>query len=387
MFAQKSSAIESSAGFMVIGSNAVPFLAHALRIERTKYDRFAWVRSPTFQRFATRFHLGFTWRKPATEVRRSAVWSLLAFSFEARPALPDLHAELLRARDTERQTVVHCLSELGPLPESVPWLVKAFPLTANETWVVRHDLLHTLGNGGSNAARLAMPLAIASLKDPEWEVRSVAAQTLARWAQPAPAAIPELLSMLNSTNEYAAVSAARALSEITNHCAEALAGVLRLLDSTNDYARAVGAVTLWRLGGKTEETRRILEGLLRSTRAKGIAAASLGQMGWSAQASVAELLKASQEVIGTWVEMYDRAQCAKAVLRIQGESREAYAILEEAITTEKNTWVRRTMAGEIGHLGELARPLVPALRRALNDPNRDVRHDAGLALERLKDLP
>jgi HEAT repeat protein len=386
MFAQKSSALESSPGLMAIGSNAVPYLAGVLRIDQTRYDRYEWVRSRAFQKFAERWNLGFTWRKPAIQVRRSAAFSLLAFSFESVSALPEIHHELLRAKDTDRQTVVHCLSEMGPLPESIPWLVMAFPLTTNETWVVRHDLLHALGGGGTNAAALAMTAVLVSLKDRQSEVRSMAAQTLGRWAQPAPAAIPDLLSMLNGTNDYGAMSAASALGKITNRCDEALPGVRRLLENTNDYTRAVAAMTLWRLGGEAESTRRKLQSLLRSKGAKGVAARSLGQMGPAARESVPELLKAAQETIGTWVEMYDRAQCAKAVLLIQGESPEACAVLEESITTEKNGWVRETMVGEIAQLGPLARPLLPALRQALNDSHRGVRHEAAQAVEGLKDL-
>ena len=385
MFSLKSSALESSPGLMAIGSNAVPYLADVLRIERTKYDRYGWVRSLWFQKLAARLKLGFTWQKPATEVRRRAVFALLAFSFASRPALPELHAELMRAQDGDRQTVVYCLSGLGPLPESIPWLVKAFPLTTNETYVARHAMLHALGNGGTNAAIQAMPLVIASLRDREEQIRLVAAQTLARWAQPAPAAIPDLVSLLNSTNDSAAMSAAMALGKITNRCEEALPGVRQLLDSTNDYIRAVATMTLWRLGGEAEETRRILEGLLRSRQAKGVAASSLAQMGPAAKASAQELLKAASEPIGAWVDMYDRAQCAKAVLRIQGASPEAYAVLETAITTESNYWVRTTMCGEIAALGELAGPLLPALRRAEKDPHREVRHEAALALKHLEE--
>src|SRR5204862_4797645 len=195
----------------------------------------------------------------------------------------------------------------GPLPESIPWLVKAFPLTTNETYVVRHDLLHALGNGGTNAANQAMPLVIASLRDRELQVRLMAAQTLAKWAQPAPAAIPDLLSLLGSTNDGAAMSAAMALGKITDHCDEARPGIRRLLQSTNDHTRAVAAMTLWRLGGEPEETRQILQSLLHSKQGKGVAAHSLGQMGPLAKASVPELLKAANEAIGAWVEMYDRA--------------------------------------------------------------------------------
>src|SRR4051794_14672476 len=113
MFEQRSSALESSPGFMAIGSNAVPYLASALATESTVYDRLAWVRKPSFQQFAQKYQLGFTWRKSAGEIRHAAAFSLLAFGFEARPALPQLHEELLRAKDFDRQNIVHCLSALG----------------------------------------------------------------------------------------------------------------------------------------------------------------------------------------------------------------------------------------------------------------------------------
>jgi HEAT repeat protein len=384
MLEQNSSALENNPGLTAIGSSAVPFLAHALRTERTMYDRFKWVQKGWFQKFAKKRNLNLTWRNPAETVRHKAAWSLLAFGFESKPALPELHAELLRATNTDRQTIVRCLSEVGPVPESIPWLVKAFPLTTKETYVVRHDLIHTLGSGGTNAARMAMPLVIGSLSDPQLEVRSMAAHTLARWAQPAPEAIPPLLFLLNGTNENAAMSAAMALGRITNHCDEAVAGLERLTGSPNDFTRAVAAITAWRLGGDAEQTRKTLEGLLTSRKARGAAAQYLGEMSAAAKPSVPALLNAAQADLSAWVEMYDRAQCAKAVLRIQGESPEAYQLLEQSITSEKNGWIRGTVASEVGKLGALGRPLIPALRKALNDPNREVRHQAALALERLE---
>ena len=383
MMETRSSALESNPGLMAIGSNAVPYLAEALAIERTQYDRYAWVRSPAFQKMAARLHLDHLWTKPAEEIQRWAAWSLLAFGFEAKHALSQIHARLLQPQNQNRQMMIHCLGAMGCPSESIPWLVKAYPLTTNETSNVRHDLLHLLGQGGTNAAKLAMPLVIEALNDRKADVASVAAQTLARWGQPAPQAMPSLLLSLNGTNEQASMSAASALGRITNRCHEAGSGLRRLLDSTNDYSRAVAAMTLWRLGGEAAETRRILETLLASPRGKGSAASYLGQMGTAARASVPALLKASRENIGAWVEMYDRAQCAKAVLRIQGASAEAYAVLAESITNEKNGWVRGTMCGEIAQLDELARPLLPAVRQALSDPSREVRHEADQALRKL----
>jgi HEAT repeat protein len=85
--------------------------------------------------------------------------------------------------------------------------------------------------------------------------------------------------------------------------------------------------------------------------------------------------------------MYDRAQCAKAVLRIQGETPEALGVLEEALTFKSNGWVRANMAEQLGDSGPLAVPLIPALRRALQDSDREVRHAATEALGKLERLP
>jgi len=387
MISQNSFALESNPGLLAIGSNAVPFLAKALRTEQTMFDRYAWASKGWFQKLAKKGKLNFTWRISAEAVRRQAAWSLLAFGFESKPALPQLHAELLRpyVRDpSDRERIVHCLRALGPAPESIPYLVKAFPLTTKEDYVVRKFIIYTLGSGGTNAARMAMPLVIASLSDPHWEVRSAAASTLARWAQPTPEAIPPLLSLLNSTNENAAKWAAVALGRTTNQCDEARPGLERLASSTNDFTRAFAAITAWRLGGDAEQTRQVLDGLLMSLGARGSAAQFLGEMGSIAKPSVPTLLAAAQPVVGATVPMYGRAQCAKAVLRIQGESPVAYQILEEAITKEENGVVRGSVASEVGELGALALPLIPALRKALNDRHREVRHQAALALERLE---
>jgi tetratricopeptide (TPR) repeat protein len=387
MFQTKSSDLAANRGLSAIGSNAVPYLARALATTNTPFDRSAWVRHPYAQWLLTRVGDNPRWTKSSLETRRAASFVLLAFGFEARPALPELHAELLRPNAADRQTVVHCLAELGPLPESLPFLVQAWPLTTNEVWVVRHDLLHTLGTAGTNAAALAMPIALAALDDPEPDVRIVAANALDRWGQPAPASVPRLVSLLSETNLPLATAAAGALGQVTNRADVAVPALRRLLASTNGYTRAVAAITLWRLGGERDEARRILESLLTTKEAKGAAAAYLGRMGALARDAVPTLLRASHQDIGAWVDMYDRAQCAKAVLRIQGETPEALGVLEEALTFKSNGWVRANMAEQLGDSGPLAVPLIPALRRALQDSDREVRHAATEALGKLERLP
>ena len=145
----------------------------------------------------------------------------------------------------------------------------------------------------------------------------------------------------------------------------------------------MAAVTLWRLGGDAEEARLTLESLLTSQR-RSTAASYLGKMGLAAQASVPALLRASHEVIGEWVDMYGRALCARAVLRIQGQSPEAVGVLAEALAFRSNRWVRATVAEDVGKLGPVGMPLIPALQHALQDPDREVRHQAAEALAKLK---
>lgn len=143
-------------------------------------------------------------------------------------------------------------------------------------------------------------------------------------------------------------------------------------------------MTMWRLGGDANDTRVVLESLLGSKTAKGTAASYLGSMGPVARGSLAALSRASHESIGAWVDMYDRAQCAKAALLIQGESPEAITVLEEALAFQQNPWVRATVAIDVGNLGRIALPLVPALRRALQDPDREVRRASAEALAKLE---
>jgi HEAT repeat protein len=384
MFQQQSSALESNPGLSAIGSNAVPYLARALAMRNTPYDRFAWVRNHRVQTVANKLGLGLRWTRPSKQVRHYATWSLLAFGFESRPALPQLHAELLAPDAADRQMIIACLSELGLPVESIPLLVQAWPLATNNSSNVRHDLLYALGHGGTNAAAVALPIVVASLGDREQSVQHVAVNTLERWALPVPGAVPRLVELLSLTNTMLAGAAAAALGRVTNRADEALPALRKIMAGTNDYARASAASALWRLGGDADEARGMLESLLTTKRGKGTAAGYLGQMGPEAKESVPALLRASHENIGAWVDMSDRARCAKAVLRIQSESAEAIGVLEEALAFKSNGWVRTSVAEDIGKLSVQARPLIPALRRGLQDPDRDVRHAAAEALKQLE---
>src|SRR5262245_46353827 len=144
MLQTRSSALKDNPGLSAIGTNAVPYLAQALRIRKTRFDRHEWLRRPEVHRVLTTFAFGFTWPQSARSVQDEAAFSLLAYGFEARPALSALHDAMIdpALEEQTRQNVVHVLLEIGPLPESLPFLLAAWPLTTNSAfWPTRHDLV------------------------------------------------------------------------------------------------------------------------------------------------------------------------------------------------------------------------------------------------------
>ena len=77
----------------------------------------------------------------------------------------------------------------------------------------------------------------------------------------------------------------------------------------------------------------------------------------------------------------DRILGAK-LLRVKEEP-EAVEALAQALQ-DKDARVRREAASSLWGTGEKAKAAEPALRKALNDPNRDVRHAAAVALAGLE---
>ncbi|MDA1276881.1 MAG: hypothetical protein O2960_22930 [Verrucomicrobia bacterium] len=145
MLETRSSLLERNLGLSAIGTNAVSYLARALNPEPTFYDRYASIRRPGVQAILKKLPVGWKWTVSSQEVRSQAAYSLLAFGFEAGPALEALHTELLRPDTPDRQTIIFCLNELGPPRESILPLVHAWPLLTNDVGPARHSLLFALG--------------------------------------------------------------------------------------------------------------------------------------------------------------------------------------------------------------------------------------------------
>lgn len=387
MFQTRSSSPDSNEGLKAMGTNAVPYLARALAIQATTYERRAWVRHPWVQAALAKLRFGFNWTRSAEEVRQKAAFSLLAFGSEARSALPELHAALTDPvlNDFTRQTVVQTLGEIGPPPESLPYLVAAWQMTTNRAESgVHHDLVFALRQISHPDLERCLPIFLAELESPDLDLRHVAAWGANRLGAKAQAATPALRRMLATTNGESQFTAAVVLGRVSNPLPELFPRLRELTQGPEAKAAAGAALTLWRWGQAVDESVAILTGLLSQKEGKGLAAEYLGVIGPDAAAAVPALTEASQKDIGASADGYGRVACALAVIRIAGTNEVVIKELEAALRSSDNAWIRGAMARNLGQLGRLGAPFLPALRQNLQDPEKRARIPAAQAIESIE---
>lgn len=389
MFQTKSSGLEDNPGLSAIGANAVPYLAHALAMQSCPYDRHAWLRHRSVQAVLDWIAPNaITWRNPAGRMRNQAAISLLAFSFEAKPALPELHAALTdpSLADHTRQTVVHALRAIGPQQESLPYLLAAWPMVTNTPWsmATRCDLVGSIGALARFDPARSLPLLQFELGSTNADLQRSAVFALRHLGHAAHVAASALELLLNSTNQSLQFAASVVLGQVTNHPPSNPARLRELLHGTNAPGAAGAALTLWRWGEPAEPSVGVLVSLLSHPETKLHAAEYLGIMGREAESAVPALLEGCQRDIGAWVDQNDRAECALSLIRIAGTNEIAFRELEKSLAFPSNPWVRGAVADRLGRLGIRAAPLLPALRRNLDDADRDARHCAENALSRIE---
>jgi HEAT repeat protein len=385
MFQNRSSDLQENPGLNAMGTNAVPFLANALRVRKTLFDRFGWLHFPSVRKALADAAPGFTWTHSAREVQSAAASSLLAFGFQAQPALPALLQAIIdpRVEDSTRQTIIFVLGELGPPIESIRYLSAAWPLTTNESSIARHDLLSVLWPIATNSPDLTLPIFLSELNSADEDMQKVAVWGVGALGPIAHSGVPAATAMLQGQNGYYQFAAAVALGRITNRISALLPRLRELACGTNAQPAVGAALTLFRWGEPAENSVRILTQFLTNQEVKGIAAQFLGRIGPGAQAAVPALIAASQKDIGGPVDRYDRARSAMAVLKISGRNEIAIQELKSALTFKGNRWVRYAVARDLGNAGEIGHWLADALEQNLTDPYPDARHAASVALRKL----
>jgi HEAT repeat protein len=261
-----------------------------------------------------------------------------------------------------RRSAAEGLGKVGaPAVAALSALVK----DATENRDARCYAAFALGNIG-HVGKDAVPALINALKDQDANVRWSAAAALGKIGPAAEDAVPALSDALKDQNGSVRSSAAAALGTIGPAAKDT---VLALNDAVNDkYTNATGALDAILRSTSVPELVTFLRGReyagCRHLRAE--AAEALGRIGPAARAAVPALIDALKDP-----EEPERHR--------DPEPSDRPAPVERAPART----VRDRAAEALGKIGPAAKDAVPALSRALNDPDKAVGTRAAEALGRI----
>jgi HEAT repeat protein len=234
-------------------------------------------------------------------------------------------------------------------------------------------------------ARDALPALQAALRDPEGRVRVFAAEALARIDPTNEHSIPALRAALKDREPDTRHAAAVALAEGGPVGRPALSALVSALGEEREATmRAVIACALGRIGPDSRRSdctcRDMILVLGRALRKDADAdvrfwsVPALMKFGPEAKVALPDLaaaLKDGDERLVWWA--------TDLAARL---GREGTAVLIGALE-EKSDWVRRCAARRLADLGPHSKAIVPALRKALADEDREVREWAVQGLLRI----
>ncbi len=263
-------------------------------------------------------------RNPTPDVRTRAARSLGRLGTLARDAMPLLVHALHDAEPAVREAAAQAMGQMGP--DALPHLVA---MLHHPDKYVRRNGVWALGKLGSVALG-SLPALCESLRDADPRVASGAAQALGGLGERAVEAIPGLTEAMRGTNIVLCRLASKALSEIGR---PALPTLLTHLRHRDPFVR-------------------------------GEAALALGWIGPAAAAAVPGLIESLQTTAPPPAS--DADPSATPAPPPAEEASRLYA------------------AQSLGRIGPRAATALPALRKALTDPNEPLRQAAEQAIRMIE---
>lgn len=303
-------------------------------------------------------------------VRESVAAGLLHLDVEAKVILPVLTAWLKAKEAGDRRMAAVALCRLGrEAAPAVPDLVKAM---RDEDAQVRAAAVRSLGAVGP-AALEAVPALTAALEDEKWsDDRIAVAEALAR-VGPNPDVAASVKRWLKDGGPRR-VEAARLLWRI-DRSPEAVTALAEVLRSGEAGDRRSAAEALRQIGPGAKAALPDLAASLKEKdfvlRASAVRA--LGRLGEDAKPAAREL-----EPLLNDEDISIRVVAAVALWQVAKDPR-AFPIFTAALKDE-DAQVRGFAAWWLGHIGAPAKDTLPALQKALTDPEARVRLDAAEAM-------
>ncbi len=339
-------------------------------------------------------------------VRAAAARTLGTLKEKAAAAVPALMPLLQDREEAVRQAAAEAVGRIGTLNgDATPTLVEGLKNPDN---VVRAETAEALGTIGETAAE-ATPALLKALKDTNDRVRAKAAEALGKIGEGAAEAVPGLVRALTDKDNWVSAMAAEALGEMGESADGAVPALIRSLSHMNPQVRTNAAEALGKMGDAADRAAAALEKTVgdedEGVRAEAVRA--LGAIGNSTantdrvlltamedasphvRAAAAEAWarrgEAGEEVVAALVRaLRDAAdavkvEAAKALPRLAGSSEPAIDGLC-TLLDDDSAWVQLHAALALGRFGPSAVKAGPALLRAAQTADLNVREQAMHAL-------
>lgn len=197
-----------------------------------------------------------------------------------------------------------------------------------------------------------------------------AAWVLSTWGPESQPFLPELIVALNSRDELARRNAVKALGNIGEPAGAAVPRLLPLLQTSDPLFKAYAAFALWQIEGSQFAVPTLI-GILEqefdslhndSQYACSVTAESLGQIGAAASAAAPVLHKALKHK-----SVYVRIHAAYSLWQITRNADEVLAVLIQELSSSK---AAQTVLQCLAEMGPLAKPAVLHLLHVVESEER-----------------
>ena len=313
-------------------------------------------------------------------VRRMAAWTLGEMGAQAQFAIPALLERLRDGDQSVRFQAISSLKKVGPGPDTVPSLVKAFRAGDARFQMEVADVLGQMGHGALGAA----PTLIRALNGPEDGVRRAAGSALRLIGPDFSTLAPVLRKRLRSTNSETRLSGITAIQTIGPSVARGM--LPEIIEALEDPDVRVRRTAVWSTSEMVRDTKELVPALARRLEDEDVtvrvsSADAIGQGCRSNAAAIPALIEAMKDPDRQvrWVAINAMENCgATAAPAVP-------ALVEALRDGDKEN--RQAVVRVLGRIGPEARLATRPLIDLLGDNDDEGRPGVQMALWAIKPDP
>lgn len=294
---------------------------------------------------------------------------------KAKSAVPHLIKALEDPENSVRVAAIVALGEMGPAAKAAAEPLLGAIQAKSKDLLVDAMVASALGRLGPTV----IPLLHKTLEDKMPRRRLAAVYALGELGPAAKEAVPVLVDLLKVKDELSNLMVLQALGKIGKAAEGTVGAVEPFLKSENPSTRLEAALTLFLIGGRTEQLP-LLVGFLNDDKAGlGVEASmALKHFGARGKEAAPHLRKRLADR-----DFHLRMAAALALWAVTGDAAETLKVYEVTIDNSDNGIRRRTLEF-LEEMGPAAAPLLPLIQEAARDEDNGVRNQARNVLGKIK---